>query len=139
MAVTFVLGYAAFGLPGVPREAVLVLFGLLIVAVTFVTLLSIGVFDARRERTPLPAVRDPWHEKVMVMAREHGLTERQTEIFDMLSRGRNAKYITQRLYLSEGTVKKYIFQIYKEMGVHTQQDLITRVLEVDLTPKAGAE
>lgn len=139
MAITFLLGYAAFALPAMPREAVLVLFGLLIVAVTFVTLLSIGVFEARRERTPLPAVRDPWHEKVMVMARDHGLSDRQTEIFDMLSRGRNAKYITQRLYLSEGTVKKHIFQIYKEMDVHTQQDLITKVLEVDLTPKTGAE
>ena len=59
-------------------------------------------------------------------------TPRQTEIFDALSRGRNAKYIMQRLYLSEGTGEKQVFQIYKRMGVHAQQDLITLVMETDL-------
>ena len=52
---------------------------------------------------------------------------------------RNAKYIMQRLYLSEGTVKKQVFQIYKRMGVHTQQDLITLVMETDLDAAPAEE
>ena len=75
---------------------------------------------------------DTWREKVLKVAQEHELTPRQTDIFDALSRGRNAKYIMERLYLSEGTVKKQSHQIYKKLGVHNQQDLITMVLETKL-------
>lgn len=142
-ALGIIVGYvgsvAVFTFAPPPSNAAFAFFGLAAAFVTFVVLLSLGVFESKHERIPTTSIVDPWHEKVMVMAKGNGLTPRQTEIFDALSRGRNAKYIMQRLYLSEGTVKKQVFQIYKRLGVHTQQDLITLVMETDLdgqTPKA---
>ena len=128
----YVTSFAVFTYAPPPSTAAFGFFGAAAFLVTWVSLLSLGVFESKRERIPTTGMADPWHEKVMKMAKEHGLTPRQTEIFDALSRGRNAKYIMQRLYLSEGTVKKQVFQIYKRMGVHTQQDLITLVMETDL-------
>lgn len=80
----------------------------------------------------LEETADEWHEKALLTAKVNGLTPRQVEIFDALSRGRNAKYIAQRLYLSEGAVKKQMFTIYKKLDVHKQQDLITLVMDGDL-------
>ncbi len=135
----YVASFAVFTFAPPPSTAAFGFFGAAAFLVAWVSLLSLGVFESKRERIPTTGMADPWHEKVMKMAKEHGLTPRQTEIFDALSRGRNAKYIMQRLYLSEGTVKKQVFQIYKRMGVHTQQDLITLVMETDLDAAPAEE
>ena len=139
-AIGMIIGYlgssAVFAFAPPPSTAAFGFFGTAILLLALVSLLSLGVFESKRERMPAASITDPWHEKVMFIAKKHNLTPRQTEIFDALSRGRNAKYITQRLYLSEGTVKKQVFQIYKRMEVHTQQDLITLVMETDLDAKA---
>lgn len=132
MLLGYVSSYAVFAFAAPSSAAAFGFFGVAALIVAFVSLLSLGVFESKRERIPAANIADPWHEKVMTLAKQHDLTPRQTEIFDALSRGRNAKYIMQRLYLSEGTVKKQVFQIYKRVGVHTQQDLITLVMEVDL-------
>lgn len=101
------------------------------------SLINLGVFDAKRDRLPTSKIADPWHEKVMYVAHKTGLSPRQTEIFNALSRGRNTKYIMQRLYLSEGTVKKQAFQIYRKLDVHTQQELITLVMDTRLDDDGG--
>lgn len=75
---------------------------------------------------------DEWQEKAHLTAKINGLTSRQVEIFEALSRGRNARYIAQRLYLSEGAVKKQMFTIYKKLDIHKQQDLITMVMDGNL-------
>ncbi len=136
MTVGYLGCFAVFTFAPPPSAAAFGFFGAAILSLALVSLLSLGVFESKRKRMPAADITDPWHEKVMFLAKEYSLTPRQTEIFDALSRGRNAKYITQRLYLSEGTVKKQVFQIYKRLDVHTQQDLITLVMETDLDRKA---
>ncbi|HJB04239.1 MAG TPA: helix-turn-helix transcriptional regulator, partial [Candidatus Merdibacter merdigallinarum] len=61
------------------------------------------------------------------LAESHGLTEREREIFGMLARGRNARFIMEEFVLSRNTVKSHIKHIYGKLGVHSQQELIDMV------------
>lgn len=56
-----------------------------------------------------------------------GLTKRETEVLDLLARGRNASFISERLTLSPHTVKSHIYRIYRKLGVSTQQEVISMV------------
>lgn len=61
------------------------------------------------------------------LAEDFGLTEREREIFAMLARGRNARFIMEEFVLSRNTVKSHIKHIYAKLGVHSQQELINLV------------
>ena len=58
---------------------------------------------------------------------EGGLTERETEIFAMLARGRNGQYVMDHYVISRNTVKSHVKHIYAKLGVHSQQELIDLV------------
>lgn len=47
----------------------------------------------------------------------YGLTEREAQILQCLANGLSNKQISERLYLSEGTVKNYISSIYHKLDV----------------------
>ncbi len=67
------------------------------------------------------------------LSNRFGLTKREHEIFTMLARGRNARFIMEEFVLSRNTVKSHIKHIYTKLGVHSQQELI------DLVEKANRE
>lgn len=54
------------------------------------------------------------------------LTPRELEIYNLLARGRNARYIETTLCIARNTVKAHIRNIYAKAGVHSQQDLINQ-------------
>lgn len=64
------------------------------------------------------------NDVISAIAAEFKLTSRQAEVFDYLAHGRNAPYICDKLVLSYNTVKAHIYQIYRKLDVHTQQELI---------------
>lgn len=139
MLIGFAAGFIALSvLPAWPAISIAT-FATMECLVVFAVLRSIHAFSDKGERIRKTPLSDPWHAKMLTVARNSSLTPRQTQIFDALSRGRNAKYIMERLYLSEGTVKKQIFQIYKKLDVHTQQDLITLVLGTDADPSIASK
>lgn len=55
----------------------------------------------------------------------HGLTERQQEVLYHLGKGRNARFIQNKLGISEHTVKTHIYNIFAKAGVHSQQELMS--------------
>ncbi|MGI6217724.1 MAG: helix-turn-helix transcriptional regulator, partial [Coriobacteriales bacterium] len=63
------------------------------------------------------------------LAEKYGLTKRETDVFLLLARGRNAKAIQKKLVISSSTAKTHIYSIYRKLGVRTQQDLIDLVEE----------
>lgn len=67
---------------------------------------------------------------------QHGLTERETEIFSMLARGRNGTFIMEHYVISRNTVKSHIKHIYAKLDVHSQQELIDLV-ESEAINRAG--
>lgn len=71
-------------------------------------------------------------ERCARLGAAHGLTERETEIFAMLARGRNGQFVMEHYVVSRNTVKSHVKHIYAKLDVHSQQELI------DLVERAGA-
>ncbi len=52
------------------------------------------------------------------------LTEREREIASLLVEGLNNRQIADKLFISEGTVKNYISNIYDKTGIHDRVKLV---------------
>lgn len=63
-----------------------------------------------------------------------GLTKREMDVFRLLARGRNAEYISNKLYVSRATTKTHIYHIYAKLGVNSQQDLLSLVEDEQAKP-----
>lgn len=61
------------------------------------------------------------------VARSFGLTERETEIFALLARGRDVGYIEKVLFISRNTVNTHRKNLYRKLGIHTQQELLSLI------------
>ena len=61
------------------------------------------------------------------LAEQAGLTDREREVFDLLAYGRNARYIQEALAVSYSTAKTHVSHIYRKLGVHSQQELLSLV------------
>lgn len=57
------------------------------------------------------------------------MTEREKEICTLMVEGLTNKQIAERLYISEGTVKNYISNIYDKTGIHDRVKLIVALRE----------
>ena len=118
---TGVLGGAA-ATAGMPLLAA----GLLVLAYCFVL--------PEREMAPYsPQVarlnREGLEGRCRVLADRFGLTEREAEIFVYLARGRDVQFIEQDLKISRNTVKTHRKNLYRKLGIHTQQDLLSLIEE----------
>lgn len=68
---------------------------------------------------------------------KYKLTPRETEVFYLLAKGRNAEYISQQLVVSSATVKSHIYHIYRKLGINSQQRLMT-IVDDETSSEAGA-
>lgn len=84
--------------------------------------------DGAQEEQPKEEARAMrWKDRVSAIADEHGLSEREREVFFYLARGRNAAYIQQELWISIHTVKTHISNIYRKLNVHSMQEVLDMV------------
>ena len=68
-----------------------------------------------------------WKTACEEVAREGGLTSREIDVFMLLAKGRNAKVIERELFISVYTIKGHNNNIYRKLGVKSQQELIDLV------------
>lgn len=61
------------------------------------------------------------------LAEMRGLSPRETEVFELLAKGRNSTFIGAQLVISEETAKTHIKRIYRKFGVHSQQALLDMI------------
>ncbi len=61
------------------------------------------------------------------IGQQHELTQRENEIFLLMAKGRNNRFIQEELCLTHNTVKTHIMHIYAKLGVHSHQELIDLV------------
>ena len=73
-----------------------------------------------------------WQYKIGRVIEEFELTARQQEVFRMLVRGRNAQYIAEKFFISNSTAKAHIHNIYQKLDIHSQQELINLVEDVEI-------
>ncbi|WLD93837.1 response regulator transcription factor [Alkalihalobacillus sp. AL-G] len=58
------------------------------------------------------------------------LTDRELEITYLLYQGMNNKDIAKSLYISNGTVKNYITEIYRKIDVHNRTEAIAKIKNI---------
>lgn len=73
------------------------------------------------EREPSEAKRQ---DRIGELAERFFLTAREKEVLSLLIAGRNGPYISERLFISENTVKSHIRHIYTKLDVHDRQELL---------------
>jgi DNA-binding CsgD family transcriptional regulator len=61
------------------------------------------------------------------VANTYLLSNRELDVFYLLAKGRNAAYISQKLYIAEGTVNTHTWRIYRKLNIHSQQELMELV------------
>ncbi len=108
--------------------------GLMIVAVLIVGSLVLFPFSESYDRqlamVPLAVdVRTSSAEEIELakcaeIAKRYSLSPREEEILLFIVRGRNARFIAEKLVISESTAKTHIHNIYKKSGIHSQQKFI---------------
>lgn len=77
-------------------------------------------------------------EKSAAVAAAFGLSPRESDVLPYLARGRNAAHIAEALVVSRNTVATHRRNIYKKLGVHNQQELLSLVENFDQNcPKAN--
>lgn len=62
-----------------------------------------------------------------ILSTENSLTPRETEILGLMARGRNRKFISEELVVSEETIKSHVYGMYRKLGIHSQQELLDLV------------
>ena len=67
-------------------------------------------------------------QKCSVLAERYELSPRQVEVLEMLAVGRNARFIAERLTISQSTAQTHICAIYTKLNVHSHQEVVDRVI-----------
>ncbi|MEC4184151.1 LuxR family transcriptional regulator [Adlercreutzia sp. R21] len=79
-----------------------------------------------RADRPLPDA-DLFQEACVHTAAAFGLTKRESEILPYLAQGYSLPYIRNELYISQSTIDTHVRHIYKKMGLHSKEEVITSV------------
>lgn len=111
-----------------------------LIGLSFVLLLSFAIFSfgeiRRYDEVPLApssaasgerSQDGSFMQSCKKVAHEHGLTPRETEVFILLAKGRNAEFIEKKLVVSHSTARSHIYNIYKKLGISSHQLLINMV------------
>lgn len=72
-----------------------------------------------------------WNQKIDTVCEQYKLSPREREILPILLRGRDAKYIMDTFYISQSTAKTHIYNIYRKFGIHSRQELLDFVEEIE--------
>ena len=73
--------------------------------------------------------RSPWRDACDEVAKRYRLSKRETQIFMLISKGRNAEYVSQELVISIHTAKTHIANIYQKLDVHSSQEMLNLIDE----------
>lgn len=77
----------------------------------------------REHRLQVPGITE--------IAKNYGLSMRETDVLRLLSDGKNTREISETLYIAETTIKKHLSSIYGKMGIKNKSELI-RILSPSL-------
>ena len=93
------------------------------------SILVMGVDPKRLEKSSL-------QQRCSILADRYELSPRQLEVLELLAVGRNARFIAERLTISQSTAQTHIRTIYTKLNVHSHQEVIDKIVNTKL---AGEE
>ena len=62
---------------------------------------------------------------MMELAGEYKLTERETEVFVLMGKGKNARVISEELFVSYNTARTHVRNIYTKLGISSRTEFNT--------------
>lgn len=65
--------------------------------------------------------------KCSIIARQHGLTQREEEVLALLAQDKSIADVEEALVISNGTVKSHIRHIYAKLNVHARREIVDLV------------
>lgn len=93
-----------------------------------------GVSEAAGAAPALsPTPEEALAARCAALADRYGFTPRERDIFPLLAQGHTMPAISERLFVSENTVKSHAKRIYQKLDIHSRAELI------DLVNQAGDE
>jgi DNA-binding CsgD family transcriptional regulator len=60
---------------------------------------------------------------------KYELSERESQVLELLAHGRDVPAIAKTLYIAPSTVQTYVKHLHRNLGVHTRQELIDLVMK----------
>ena len=66
-------------------------------------------------------------ERLDLFARTNALTQRETELLDLLVAGADTKAVAEALFMSQHTVQDHLKSIFSKTGARTRRILVGRV------------
>ena len=73
--------------------------------------------------------KDQQSQNCEALAERCSLTKRERDVLALLATGRSVPYISEALFVSKNTVESHVKAIYRKAGVHSRQELLTRLQE----------
>lgn len=133
------VGYAQ---AGTLRQGDIALTAIALVSVYLLLMAAIVLFRSRGAGTASFAVEtaedfaavspeEALSQRCAVLAERYGFTPREGDIFLLLAQGYTMPAVSERLFVSENTVKSHVKRIYQKLGIHTRGELIDLVNEAD--------
>ncbi|WP_180326503.1 response regulator transcription factor [Raoultibacter phocaeensis] len=80
-----------------------------------------------RENTPSTSGTDALEAACDTVGMRYRMTNREREILAYLAQGYSLPYIRNELYIAQSTIDTHVRHIYKKMGIHSKEELITEV------------
>ncbi len=74
---------------------------------------------------------DSLKRRCAALARRFKLTARETEILELLARGRSKGYIADTFIISENTVRSHVKHVYTKLSVHSKQEMLDLIESAD--------
>ena len=68
-------------------------------------------------------ITDRLSKQCLVLKRDFGLSARETEVCELIARGRSVAAIADELFISENTVRTHSKHIYAKLDIHSRQEL----------------
>lgn len=83
--------------------------------------------EANRSGSVLAEPRAKFRTRCSAIAASRSLSPRETEVFMLLAKGKDAKAVAEELYVSFNTARTHIRNIYAKLGVHSRHELLKLV------------
>lgn len=80
-----------------------------------------------------------WQQKRQIACDRYKLSPREREILQILLKGRDARYIMEKFYISQSTAKTHIYNIYRKFGIHSRQELLDFIEDIDVVTNDTSE
>lgn len=83
-----------------------------------------GLYDPSAADPDMSRASDPIASKSQMVKEAYRLSERETEVVELIAKGNSVARIAEMLVVSENTIRTHSKRIYAKLDIHKRQDLI---------------